>query len=195
MSKNEKGKGLVMVERATSRTLEEGVVKPKYLSRRWGSVLVGSKLGCGMEKRDVSFGIPVGGSLTGSYRPEHIGQVKSLNGHKVCQQDNNGLKKYSVKPALGILEQLEDGGLGPDGLGSLSMGPLEYPTWVCVRGPLLEIQEDKFELIGSFNMESFSEVIGSPSAETSPVELDLSSKVLVGHGLAGTAPPDVFWKR
>ena len=44
-------------------------------------------------------------------------------------------------------------------------------------------------------MESFSEAIGSPSAETSPVESDLSSKVLVGHGLVGTAPLDGFWKR
>ena len=54
----------------------------------------------------------------------------------------------------------------------------------------MEIQEDKFGLIGSFNMESFSEAIGSPS-----VEPDLYSKVLVGHGLAGTAPLDGFWKR
>ena len=49
------------------------------------------------------------------------------------------MKKCPVKPALVILEQLEDGGLGPNELGSSSMGPLEDPTWVCVRGPLLEI--------------------------------------------------------
>ena len=46
----------------------------------------------------------------------------------MCQQDNSGLKKCSVKLALGILEHMEDGGLSPDGLASSSMGPLEDPT-------------------------------------------------------------------
>ena len=55
----------------------------------------------------------------------------------MCQQDSSGMKKCSVKPTLGILEYLEDGGLGPDGLGSSSMGPLEDPTWVgfVLEGP------------------------------------------------------------
>ena len=72
VSTNEKGKGPIVVERATSSILKEGVVKPKYLSRRSGSVLVGSKSGCRMEKRVVSIGSPVGGSLTVSYGPDQI---------------------------------------------------------------------------------------------------------------------------
>ena len=84
MSTNEKGKGLVVVERATSSTLEKGVVKPKYLSYRWGFVLVGSKSGCGMEKQAISFGSLVSGSLISSYGLDQIGQVRSLNGHKIC---------------------------------------------------------------------------------------------------------------
>ena len=92
------------------------------------------------------------------------------------------------------MEHLEDGALGP-GLGSSSMGPLEDPAWVYVQGALLEIQEDKFGLIESFSMESFSGAIGSPSTETSLVGQDLYSKVLVGHGLARTATLDGFWKR
>ena len=69
------------------------MVEPEYLSRRWGSVLAGSKSGCGMEKRVVSFGSLVGGSLTGSYGPYQIGQVRSPNRHKMCQQDSSGMKK------------------------------------------------------------------------------------------------------
>ena len=88
----------------------------------------GSKLSCELERWAGSIGSTTGGSLIGSCGPDHIGQVRSPNEHEMCQQDNSGLKKCSVKLALGILENMEDGGLSPDGLASSSMGPLEDPT-------------------------------------------------------------------
>ena len=94
------------------------------------------------------------------------GQIRSLSG---------GL---FVKPALGILEHLEDGGVGPSRFGSSSIGPLEDLAWICVRGPLFEIKEDRVGLLGSFSMESTSEggprAIGDSSNESSPVGPDLS---------------------
>ena len=128
VSTNEKGKGIVVTKRAKSRILEEGADKHEYLSYRWGPGLAASKLSSGLEQWAGSIGSTAGGSLIGSYGPDQIGQVRSPNEHKMCQQDNGGLKKCSVKLALGILEHMEDGGLSPDGLASSSMGPLEDPT-------------------------------------------------------------------
>ena len=53
--------------------------------------------------------------------------------------------------------RLEEGDPSPSAEGLSSTDPLEYPAWICVRGPLLEAYENRTGLLGNYSFESFWE--------------------------------------